>query len=235
MAFFNSTVPIFRRKPPVLDVQDAKGIVRIRLRIKQKTLFHRFYTRIDRVLMLWGLISAIIFFTAQFSPISWIAQAIAWSILSLVGSIATIVLTYVWVKAERLRWLLYCWVGLMMGGVVLTNLGIFLGWGQILLNLCNLWLILMAVGYFFTSWGLRSRAFAIAGFFHLIGIILLPAIGGSQFLITGILIVATLFFFAEVQWDMSLPLKQNLRFSRHSQSFKQQSYTLRQLRQASTY
>lgn len=234
MTFFNSTVPIFRRKPPVLDVKDVKDILRIRLRIKQKTLFHRFYTRIDRVLMLWGLISAIIFFTAQFSPISWISQAIAWSLLSIIGSIATVVLTYVWVKAERLRWLLYCWVGLMMGGVVLTNLGIFCGWGYLLLNLCNLWLGLMAVGYFCTSWGLRSRAFAIAGILHLLGIILLPAIGGSQFLVTGIMMVATLFFFAEVQWDMSLPRKQNPRFTRHSQSFKQESYSLRQLRQAST-
>ncbi|MEQ9481127.1 hypothetical protein [Coleofasciculus sp. F4-SAH-05] len=49
-----------------------------------------------------------------------------------------VVLTNFWVKVERLNWLLYFWGVLMIGGVILTDLSIFLGWGNVLIRLCPL-------------------------------------------------------------------------------------------------
>ena len=49
-------------------------------------------------------------------------------------------MTYSWVKIERVTWVLYGWVILMLLGLVLTDWGIFLGWEKVLANLCPLWL-----------------------------------------------------------------------------------------------
>ncbi|MDJ0727583.1 MAG: hypothetical protein QNJ38_20970 [Prochloraceae cyanobacterium] len=229
MSFFNCTKPILCRKKNVnvLDYQDLEGLLKIRLQIGNKILFSNFYTCIDRACLVWGLICAIIFLTAQFSPISWVTQAIVWSILTLAGSILTIAITLFWVKIEKLRWVLYSWITLMVAGAILTDLGIFLGWGQILMNLCHLWLALCAVGYLCTGLGLRSRAFLISSLLHVVGIFLLPYCGEWQFLATGLLMAANLLVFAEVQWDMRSPIEYAL-LTEEQKAFNRKQHKLRQ-------
>ena len=114
MTFFNSTEPIIRSKQEALDFQDRKGLLRIHIELGDKTLVSALYTRIDQVFIIWGLISAIIFITAQFLPLSWMIQAGFWTVLTLIGTIAMVCLTNFWVKVERLQWILYFWVSLML-------------------------------------------------------------------------------------------------------------------------
>lgn len=228
MTFFNPTDPIVRSKQEALDYQDRQGLLRIHIELGDKTLISAFYTRIDQVFILWGLISAVIFISAQFVPISWVIQAGFWTALTLVGTIAMVFLTHFWVQVERLQWVLYCWISLMLGGVLLTDLSIFLGWGEILMRLCPLWLGLSALGYFCTGLGMRSRAFILAGIVHLSGIVALPYVGTLQFLTTGIMMALSLLLFAEVQWDMRPPIAYSL-LSLEQKQFNQEQYQLRQI------
>ena len=228
MTFFNPTEPILRSKQESLDYQDRQGLLRIHIEIGDKTLISAFYTRIDQVFILWGLISGVIFITAQFLPISWVIQAVIWTALTLIGTSVMVFLTHFWVKVERLQWVLYCWVSLMLGGLVTTDLSIFLGWGEVLMRLCPLWLGLSAVGYFCTGVGMRSRAFILAGLVHVFGIAALPYTGSLQFLFTGIMMAVSLLMFAEVQWDMRPPIEYNL-LTLEQKQFNQKQYQLRQL------
>ena len=228
MTFFNPTEPILRNKQESLDYQDRQGLLRIHIEIGDKTLISAFYTRIDQVFILWGLISGVIFITAQFLPISWVIQAVIWTPLTLIGTSVMVFLTHFWVKVERLQWVLYCWVSLMLGGLVTTDLSIFLGWGEVLMRLCPLWLGLSAVGYFCTGVGMRSRAFILAGLVHVFGIAALPYTGSLQFLFTGIMMAVSLLMFAEVQWDMRPPIEYNL-LTLEQKQFNQKQYQLRQL------
>ncbi len=228
MALFNQKEPIIRRKQEELDFQDRQGLWQLKLQIKDKTLFSSFYTRIDQVFVVWGLISSVIFITAQFAPIDWITQAIFWSVLTVIGTVGMACLTHFWVKVERLSWVLYSWMFLMLGGVIITDLGIFLGWGQILMHLCHLWLGLSAIGYFCTGFGLRSRAFIIAGIFHLLGILILPYCIGWQFLTTGIIMTANLLMFAETQWDMRPPIENYGLLTEEQKQFNREQYLIRQ-------
>ncbi|HEY9674569.1 MAG TPA: hypothetical protein V6D11_24235 [Waterburya sp.] len=228
MTFFNPTEPIVRSKQESLDYQDRQGLLRIHIEFGNKTLISSFYTRIDQVFILWGLISAVIFITAQFAPISWLIQAGIWTVLTVLGTSGMVFLTHFWVKVERLQWVLYCWISLMLGGVVLTDLSIFLGWGEILMRLCPMWLGLSALGYFCTGMGMRSRAFILAGLVHLLGIAILPYAGSLQFLTTGIMMAMSLLMFAEVQWDMRPPIEYNL-LTLEQKQFNQKQYQLRQL------
>ncbi|MCU0533899.1 MAG: hypothetical protein MUD14_08385 [Hydrococcus sp. Prado102] len=229
MTFFNPTEPIIRRKQHALDFQDRQGLLHLRLKIKNTILFSNLYTRIDQVFVVWGLISGAIFITGQFAPISWVTQAIFWSVLTVVGTIVTIGLTHFWVAVERLQWILYSWVVLMLVGVTITDLGIFLGWGQVLLHLSHLWLGLCGIGYFCTGIGLRSRAFILSGIIHASGIALLPHVAGWQFLTTGLIMVANLLVFAETQWDMRLPIEN---YALLTEEQKQFNYQQQQLREA---
>ena len=207
MAYFNLAEPIFRPKQQELDYQDRQGLVRFSIRIQNNTLLSSFYTRIDQVFVLWGLISAIIFFTAQFSPIDWITQAIFWSVITLIGTVVMGYLTYFWVQVEKLCWVLYTWIFLMLGGVIVTDCAILYSWVRVLINLCPLWLGLSAIGYVCTGLGLRSRAFIVSGLFHLLGIAVLPYFPGWQFLATGLIMTFNLLVFAETQWDMRPPIR----------------------------
>jgi hypothetical protein len=226
MTFFNPTEPIIRSKQEALDFQDRQGLLCLNLKIGNSTLFSTFYTRIDQVFVLWGLITASIFISAQFLPLSWVIQAGYWSALTLVGTVGMVALTHFWVKVERLRWVLYCWVLLMLAGVVLTDLSIFLSWGQILMRLCPMWLGLSAVGYFCTGIGMRSRAFILASVVHLLGIACLPYVGGWQFLTTGVVMAANLLMFSLVQWDMRPPIEYNL-LTLEQKRFNEEQYQLR--------
>lgn len=226
--FFNPGEPIFRAKQHALDFQDRQGLLALKLAVREKTLFASIYTRIDQVFVVWGLISAVIFFTAQFAPIDWLTQAVFWSILTVVGTSAMTVLTHFWVNVERLRWVLYSWIVLMVGGVVVTDLGIFLGWGQVLMHLCDIWLLLSAIGYICTGVGLRSRAFFVAAAFHLWGIAALPYFVGWQFLVTGLVMSLSLLVFAETQWDMRPPIENYAVLSEEEKEFNRQQYLIRQ-------
>ena len=228
MPLFNSAEPIIRPKQHALDFQDRQGLLKLKLEIRNKTLFHNIYTRIDQVFVVWGLITAVIFFTAQFAPIDWITQATFWSILTGVGTVVMTILTHFWVKVERLRWVLYSWIVLMLGGVAITDLGIYYGSGTILMHLCHLWLILSALGYFCTGIGLRSRAFMISGLFHLAGIAILPLFIGWQFLVTGLMMTANLLMFAETQWDMRPPIDNYSLLTEEQKEFNRQQYLIRQ-------
>ena len=227
MVLFNSAEPIIRRKQHALDFQDRQGLLQLKLEISNKTLFNNIYTRIDQVFVVWGLITAVIFLTAQFAAINWINQAMFWSVLTGIGTVGMIILTHFWVKVERLCWVLYSWIGLMLGGVILTDLAILQGWGIVLMYLCQIWLVLSAIGYFCTAWGLRSRAFIIAGIFHLAGIALLPFCIGWQFLATGLIMTANLFMFAETQWDMRLPIDNYDVLTAEQKEFNRQQYSIR--------
>lgn len=227
MSFFNFTEPVFRRKQEALDVQDRIGLVELQLRLGSRRVLSLAYSRIDQVSVIWGLICATIFITAQLAPISWVTQAIWWTLLSGIGTIAMFVLAYFWVRVERLQWVLYAWGILISSGVVLTDGAIALSWGQILMHLCPLWLGICSLGYCLTGWGLRSRAFLIASFVHLAGMLLLPWVGGWQFLFTGLLMATNSFVFAETQWDMRLPIEDYALLSSQKLEFNRQQHQLR--------
>jgi hypothetical protein len=228
MTVFSPVQPIIRRKQHALDVQDLEGLLRIHVKIQDLTLFSRFYTRIDQVFLLWGSITAVIFFTAQFSALNWLDQAVLWSFLALLGAWGTFGLAWYWVTVERLRWMVYTWVGLMLAGVALTNWGIFGGGWVILPHLCLLWLGLSAMGYLATAWGLRSRAFSVNGLLHLGAITLLPQIPTWQFFLTGLVTAGSLFLLAEVQWDMQ-STSAGQRLTAAQKQFNQQQQLRRQI------
>lgn len=227
MTLFNTGSPIIRRKQHALDFQDRQGLLKLKLQVSNRTLFDNVYTRIDQVFVVWGLITALIFFTAQFAPIDWRTQAAFWSILTLAGTAAMSFLTYFWVRVERLRWVLYAWIMLMVVGVGITDYGIFYGSATVLMHLCHLWLGLSAVGYFCTGIGLRSRAFIMAGLFHILGIAILPLCIGWQFLATGLVMTANLLMFAETQWDMRLPIDNYDVLSEEQKEFNRQQHLIR--------
>ena len=232
MPLFNTAEPIIRRKQHALDFQDRQGLLTLKLQISNKTLFSNIYTRIDQVFVYWGLITAVIFFTAQFAPIDWITQTKFWSVLTGVGTIAMTILTHFWVKVERLRWVLYAWIVLMTSGMAITNFGIYYGSGTVLMHLCHLWLGLCAIGYFCTGIGLRSRAFILAGFFYILGIFILPLCVGWQFLVTGLVMAANLLMFAETQWDMRPPIDNYSVLTEEQKQFNRQQYLIRQTKSA---
>lgn len=201
LALVPSFSSIFRKKVPNLEIQNIPGIWLVNLRVGNVTIYSTFYTRIDQACILWGIISLVIFITAQFFPINWNQQAILWSIISLIGTVGMVKLTRWWVRAEKLDWILDAWVILMVGGVILTDLSIFLEWGKMLIHLSELWLGLVAIGYFCTAAGMRSRTFTLIGILHLLGILLLPYVGGWQFLTTGIIMGGSALLLAELEWD----------------------------------
>jgi hypothetical protein len=205
MGVWTATGPLIRCKQEDLDIQDLQGLLRINCRIGKFQIFSGLYTRIDQIFLVWGWITALIFAVAQFSQVNWYDQAIVWSMLTLVGVGAMLALAWFWVRVERLRWVVYAWALLMLLGVALTDAGIFLGWGWVVLNLCQLWLGLSAIGYGLTGMGLRSRTFLLAAGIHGLGIAGLPLFSTMPFLFTGTIIAGTLLFLSEVQWDMRAP------------------------------
>lgn len=224
MTFSHPTKPIFRTKQQHLDVQDLEGLLKIHWKIGNITLFSGFYTRIDQACLLWGFITLVIFAVAQFVPISWLTQAYWWSVLSIVGTLAMVLLTRYWVWIEGMTWLLGWWAFLMFVGVGLTNMGIFWGWTWVLPNLCPLWLILCVLGYLATGLGLGSRAFIIAGMIHLAAIPLCISVVQWQFLITGLIMAGTLVLLAEAQWDMRPPITSQVLSDEQLAFNRQQEY-----------
>ncbi|MEG4088404.1 hypothetical protein [Microcoleus sp. Pol12B4] len=206
MTFFNYSVPPLRRKQINIAVQDLEGLWHVQFPLGKERFYSKFYTCLDRACLLWSLLLIPIFGTAQFFSVSWMLQAGLWSALSLVGTAAMVSMTYSWVKIERLIWVLYGWVILMLLGLLLTDLAIFLKWGKVLANLCPLWLGMSGIGYLATGFAVRSRALLAASLFHLLGILILPFTGGWYFLFTGTVMVFSLLVLAELQWDMREPI-----------------------------
>ena len=97
------------------------------------------------------------------------------------------------------------------------------------MHLCDMWLILSAVGYMATAIGLRSRAFVISGLFHLLGIAILPYFMGWQFVITGLIMTLNLLVFAETQWDMRPPTDNYNLLTEEQKIFNQEQFLLRQI------
>lgn len=227
MTFFNSTEPILRRKQDALDFQDQLGSWQIDLKLGATRIFSTVYTPIDQVFLLWGLLTLVMFTVGQLLPLSWDTQAIAWSVLTAIGTVCMIGLTLFWARVESLLWLIHLWVALMLVGTVLTNLGIFWHWGIVLMNLCPLWLGLCALGYGFTSLGLRSRTFLLLAVIHLVSIGVLSAVTTWQFLVTGIVMGGSLLLLAQVQWDMRPPIEYAF-LTEEQKSFNQHQHHLRQ-------
>ncbi|MEM7555361.1 MAG: hypothetical protein AAF378_14910 [Cyanobacteria bacterium P01_A01_bin.84] len=228
MSFLTLSQPLLRDKQENLDYQDLQGIWRIDGKIGNIRLLSGFYTRIDQVFIVWGLICAAIFIIAQYLPVSWVTQALLWTTLTVIGTAIMTVLTWFWVSVERLRWLIYAWVILILGGVILTDAGIFLGWGQVLIRLCPLWLGLSAIGYLVTAWAVKSRTFVITAAIHLLGIVLLPYFGGKQFLITGLFMGLSLLLLAEFQWEMRPPINYDV-LTAEQKEFNKLQHLRRQL------
>jgi hypothetical protein len=107
-----------------------------------------------------------------------------------------------WVKVERVSWVLYCWVMLILAGLVITDLGVILNWSGVIAHLCPLWLGISALGYWYTGLALHSRAIIAIGFVHLLTIGVLPYVSSWQFLFTGSVMVLALILLAELRWDM---------------------------------
>ncbi|MEG4483530.1 hypothetical protein [Microcoleus sp. D2_18a_B4] len=206
MTFFNYSVPPLRRKQINIELQDLEGLWQVQFPLGKDRFYSQFYTCLDRTCLLWSLLLIAMFGTAQFLSVSWMLQAGLWSALSLVGTAAMVSMTYSWVKIERLIWVLYGWVILMLLGLLLTDLAIFLSWGKVLANLCPLWLGMSGIGYLGTGFAVRSRALLAASLFHLLGILILPYTGGWLFLFTGAIMVFSLLVLAELQWDMRQPI-----------------------------
>lgn len=226
---FNLSEPLLRRKQKDLDLQDLCGLLQINWSIGNKTLFCNVYTRIDQVFIVWAVITALIFITAQFCPISWQFQGILWSVVSIIGTGAMIHLSNFWVSVERLRWLIYLWASLMLIGVFITNIGIFCLIPSILMNLCPLWLGLSAIGYLVMGLGMKSKTFIISGVIHLLAINLLTYVTGWQFFVTGLIMSSCLFLLAELQWDMRPALDSDF-LTPQQQEFNRQQRQLRQLK-----
>jgi hypothetical protein len=229
MPLFKDAEPLLRRKQEALDIQDRVGLWKLDWQIGSITLISATYTRVDQAFLLWGSIAILIFTIAQFFPVSWNLQALIWSSLTLLGSVGTIVLTYFWAEVEQLCWIVYAWVGLMLTGMILTDLSIWGGWGTVLLQLCPLWLGICAAGYLITAWGLRSRALLLTGIAHLLGIALLPYVGGWQFLATAAIIGGSLLLLAESQWDMRPPIA-SPKLTEAQREFNRRQHQLRQSR-----
>ena len=206
MTFFNYSVPLLRRKQLNIEVQDLEGLWQVQFPLGKERFYSKFYTCLDRPCLLWSLLLIPLFGTAQYFPVSWMLQAGLRSVLGLGGTAAIVSMTYSWVKIERVTWVLYGWVILMLLGLLLTDLGIFLSWEKVLPNLCPLWLAISGIGYLGTGFAARSRALLATSFFHLSGILILPYTSGWSFLFTGAVMVFSLLVLAELQWDMRHPI-----------------------------
>ena len=202
MGFFDNSVPPFCLKPTHLDISPQHKVFYLCWRRGEHRFCLRVYTRADLSFLLWALILIPIFVTPQFFSVNWTLLADLWSSLSLIGLAAMVAISHDWVKVERVSWVLYCWVILILVGLLVTDLGIILIWSGVIANLCSLWLGLSALGYWFTGLALHSRAIIAVGFLHLLAIGVLPYVSSWQFLFTGSVMVLALILLAELRWDI---------------------------------
>jgi len=194
-------MPLLAPKPSLFEVPQRPGQINLHWQMGSVVLFSTFYTRFDQACLVWGFLSGIIFITAQFLAVDWTLQAICWSMLTIAGIFATLIITPDWVYEDRKGWIIHSWTVLMGLGLVITDLGIFCGWPWVLANLCPLWLVLVGLGYICTGLGLRSRTLIIIGSLHAASIAILPFVAVWQFLFTGIVMSLGSVALAQLQWD----------------------------------
>jgi hypothetical protein len=199
--FFNPEIPIVLKKPSAFAIHDVPGLWRLHLQVRHVTLYSTFYTQHDQACLAWGVLSASIFAAAQFLPIAWGTQALFASILTVIGVGVMVHLTHHFAAVERVSWILYQWAGLMLLGMLLTDLGLLFSWGEVLGRICPLWLAIIGVGYLLTGLGMRSRAILLTSAVHFLAIGLLPYVGIWQPLATGTVISLSVLLLAELQWD----------------------------------
>ncbi|MEM9148955.1 MAG: hypothetical protein AAGB19_00590 [Cyanobacteria bacterium P01_F01_bin.3] len=202
---FNNISTLYS-KPEALSMQDLNGLLRVHLKqIPQKAALELpriCFTEIDQAFLIWGWMTMAIFSLAQFSTLSWTTQALIDSAITGISVATTAGLTWKLASEERLRWVVFLWSGLMMTGMLATSYGIFHGVIVILANLCLLWLSLCVVGYGAMGIWMRSRAFSASCIVHILAIIGLHYYPSFQFVGSGLVMAATLFFFSFVPWDM---------------------------------
>lgn len=218
MSFFDNSVPPLCLKQTNLDIYPQEKVLHLCWRKGKHRFCSRVYTRVDLACLLWALILIPIFVTPQFFSVSWMVLAGLYSGLSLVGLAAMVAMSHDWVKVERVSWVLYCWVILMLVGLLITDLGIILIWSGVIAHLCALWLGLSALGYCCTGLALHSRAIIAVGFVHLLAIGVLPYVSSWQFLFTGSVMVLALILLGELRWDM---LPSQLRNKASNSSYSQ--------------
>jgi hypothetical protein len=223
MPFFKPEQPILQKKLLSTNPQQLTLMKSLTIKPLEIINLSGIYTCVDQAMAIWGVIAAIIFMTAQFSAINWTTQAIFSSIITLVALVAMITLTHTWTVLEKISWLLYSWVFLMLVGILITDCAIAYHWGFMLSHLCELWLILSSIGYLLTGWGMRSRAFFIATIIYGITVLILPYVSGWQFGVTGLVMMSNLLIFAEARWDMLLP--RELREYSEVVTYKNQSHS----------
>ena len=165
------------------------------------------FTSIDRAFILWGVVSIVIFVIAQFSTMSWTTQAVLDAALTGACIACTSGLTWQVATIANLRWVVFLWAALMTVGMVLTTYGIFCGVGSILINLCPLWLGLCTLAYGMMGVKMRSYSFTGAALVHGAGIASLSQFPAWQFLVSGLVMALTLFFFSVVPWDMHVEVE----------------------------
>ncbi|HEY9622322.1 MAG TPA: hypothetical protein V6C78_18335 [Crinalium sp.] len=199
--FFNDELPIIHRKPSAFAIHELPGLWRIHLQLGSVTLYSSFYTQHDQACLAWGIISAGIFTAAQFLPVDWLTQAVFASVLTVLGIVLMVYLTHHFAAIEHVRWILYQWAGLMLVGILLTNLGLLLSWGNVLARICPIWLGIIGVAYFLTGLGMRSRAMFLVSAIHILAIGVLPHVGIWQPITTGAVISLSALMLAELQWD----------------------------------
>lgn len=204
MSFFNDSVPLIRGKHLHPDIYRDRELYFVDFRLGKYRFHSTFYTKIDQTCLIWGVLVIPIFGVGQFSTVDWLIQAIVWTVISLLGLCGMVGLTQSWVRSKRLSWLLHSWVILIIGGLLLTNLSIFLRCGRLLSHVCALWLILCAMGYLLSGLALRSRAFLATSLLHLVTVFFLPYVSGWQIIFTGMAIAIPLLILAEFQWDMQI-------------------------------
>lgn len=201
MAFFNPDIPLLSRKPAVTDLPTASQVWLVQWQVGSWLLWSSFYTRHDQACLGWGLLVAGIFAIAQFTPLSWLTQAIIATALTGLGCWVMAWLTWRYTTVEQLAWILYAWLGLMLLGTAVTDLSLWCSWGSVLMAICPLWLGLCGLGYLITGLGMRSRLILLCSGLHFLAIGLLPLVGTWQTLFTGLVISGAVLALAEFQWD----------------------------------
>lgn len=206
MTFLELNEPLVPPHSKTIGMRDLNGLLRAHFRQISDRLIGSLpsvsFTELDQAFTAWGFIALAIFSLAQFSMLSWATQALVDAALTGAGIAGTAKLTWRLAYSESLRWVVGLWTMLMAGGMIATAYGIFYGVGLILVNLCLLWLGLCTAGYLSMGVGLRSRSFISAGLVHGLAIIAVQIHPADQFLISGLVMSLTLFFFSLVPWDM---------------------------------
>ncbi len=219
MTSFDLSEPLLPPYPETVGMQDLNGLLKAHAEQQQAAhpglarllqfpaLSLSFsFSQLDQAFLVWGAIALAIFSLAQFGSMSWMTQSLLDAALTGIGIVSTSKLTWRIACSERLKWVVCLWAVLMMGGMIATAYGIFCSSSPsavlILLNLCPLWLGLCAVGYLAMSIGLQSRCFGAASGVHGAAIAALSLYPHNQFLMTGLVMALTLFFFSVVPWDM---------------------------------